>query len=89
MTTTATNSLEPTEIKTEDIVIGAPSTVTQDESGGGFLMISKEGETLHSVLGYFIFIFFSVLVIIMIDNRNLERRYRRLLADFKNNDTNE
>ncbi|MEM6718671.1 MAG: hypothetical protein AAF611_05135 [Bacteroidota bacterium] len=63
-----------------------PSTITTDDSGmiGGFS--NTEDETLDSVLGYFILIFLSVLVIILIDNRNLERRYKKLVADFKTKD---
>jgi hypothetical protein len=89
MMTSTANSTKPTVVKTDDLVIGAPATVAEDESGGGFIVRTEEGETLHSVLGYFIFIFFSVLVVIMIDNRNLERRYERLLADYKNKDSEE
>ncbi len=58
-----------------------PSTITNDADGGG-QSSDKEG-SLNSILGYSILIFFSVLIIILIDNRNLEKRYKKLLTDFK------
>lgn len=57
------------------------STITNDADGGG-LSDDKEG-SLNSILGYSILIFFSVLIIILIENRNLERRYKKMLSDFK------
>ncbi|WP_146169808.1 hypothetical protein [Kordia periserrulae] len=62
--------------------------IMDDESGsfGASFSDTKE-DTLDSVLGYFIFIFFSVLVIILIDNRNLEKRYKKLLTEFKSKDS--
>ncbi|AXG72443.1 hypothetical protein KORDIASMS9_04717 [Kordia sp. SMS9] len=71
---------------TTDEFIFEPSKIAADDSG--MIVNSSEGEeeTLDSVLGYFIFIFFSVLVIILIDNRNLEKRYKKLVADYKHKD---
>ncbi|WP_298514144.1 hypothetical protein [uncultured Kordia sp.] len=66
-----------------EAVLNPPTIATADDSsllGGG---IGDEDETLDSVLSYFILIFFSVLIIILIDNRNLEKRYKKLVADFK------
>lgn len=65
-----------------------PPRAVADDSGaiGSASVAGGEDETLDSVLGYFIFIFFSVLVIILIDNRNLEKRYKKLVADFKTKD---
>jgi len=69
-----------------EVIMTAPGIAADDNSiiGGG---ISSEDEILDSVLGYFILIFFSVLIIILIDNRNLEKRYKKLAADFKTKDT--
>ncbi|MFK7748877.1 MAG: hypothetical protein AB8B65_10825 [Kordia sp.] len=64
-----------------------PPTIVTDNAGGlGGFSETKE-EKLDSILGYFIFIFFSVLVVILIDNRNLERRYKKLVADYKTKDS--
>jgi hypothetical protein len=70
------------------------ATVTTNQGGqSGALTITSSDNTiptlkgsLNSILGYSIFIFFSVLIIILIDNRNLEKRYKKLVADFKNKD---
>ncbi|EDP97850.1 hypothetical protein U8527_17825 [Kordia algicida OT-1] len=59
----------------------SPSNITDEGSGGG---LSSDKESINSILGYSILIFFSVLIIILIDNRNLERRYKKLATDFKN-----
>lgn len=65
----------------------APSETTDAGILGG---VSDDGSTLkgslNSILSYSILIFFSVLIIILIDNRNLEKRYKRLVSDFKNKD---
>lgn len=61
----------------------SPSTITNEAGGGG---LSSDKSSINSILGYSILIFFSVLIIIMIDNRNLERRYKKLATDFKNKD---
>lgn len=65
-----------------------PRVAADDTSGamGSNSFSGSEDETLDSVLGYFIFIFLSVLVIILIDNRNLEKRYKKLVADYKTKD---
>ncbi|MEM6685497.1 MAG: hypothetical protein AAF617_06840 [Bacteroidota bacterium] len=75
-------STEPSEGN----IIDSPS-ITADDSGMYYEVSDDEDETLDSVLGYFILIFLSVLVIILIDNRNLERRYKKLVADFKTKDS--
>lgn len=68
------------------------STVATSENSqsGSFAGTSDDVSTLkgslNSILSYSIFIFFSVLIIILIDNRNLEKRYKRLVSDFKNKD---
>ena len=59
----------------------ASSTIANDADGGG---ITADKGSLNSILGYSIFIFFSVLIYILIDNRNLERRYKKLASDFNN-----
>ncbi|QHI36439.1 hypothetical protein IMCC3317_18020 [Kordia antarctica] len=56
-------------------------TIANDAEGGG---ITADKGSLNSILGYSILIFFSVLIIILIDNRNLERRYKKLASDFNN-----
>lgn len=58
----------------------ASPTITSDVDGGG---LTADKGNLNSILGYSIFIFFSVLIIILIDNRNLEKRYKKLASDFK------
>jgi hypothetical protein len=65
-----------------------PPTAAADTSNAmsSDSLSGSEDETLDSVLGYFIFIFLSVLVIILIDNRNLEKRYKKLVADYKTKD---
>ncbi|WP_046758345.1 hypothetical protein [Kordia jejudonensis] len=68
------------------------STVTANDSdASGVLTNVLDDEStlkgsLNSILSYSIFIFFAVLIIILIDNRNLEKRYKRLVSDFKNKD---
>ncbi|WP_298422631.1 hypothetical protein [uncultured Kordia sp.] len=65
---------------------------SQGEQAGSYIISPDEGGSgtlkgsLNSILGYSIFIFFSVLIIILIDNRNLEKRYKKLVSDFKNKD---
>lgn len=61
---------------------GLPSSSITNDTDGGGQSSDKEG-ALNSILGYSIFIFFSVLIIILIDNRNLEKRYKKLVSDFK------
>jgi len=61
-------------------IINTP-IVIDNEPGG--ISTSGKREKLHSILAYSIFIFLSVLIIILIDNRNLEKRYKKLAADFK------
>lgn len=87
------NLLANTTKKTDDpLKDNITSTVAPSENSesGTFSGTSDEASTLksslNSILGYSIFIFFSVLIIILIDNRNLEKRYNRLVSDFKNKD---
>ena len=56
-------------------------TIVNDIDGGG---LAADDRSLNSILGYFILIFFSVLIFILIDNRNLERRYKKLASEFNN-----
>lgn len=78
------NSITTVESNGEAIL--NPPRIAADDGGSFGGLSVEEDETLDSVLGYFIFIFLSVLVIILIDNRNLEKRYKKLLADFKSKD---
>ncbi|WP_046745044.1 hypothetical protein [Kordia zhangzhouensis] len=68
---------------TNAAVISSPTIESPIESGG----LNADKGDLNSILGYSILIFFSVLIIILIDNRNLEKRYKKLLSDFKNKDS--
>ncbi len=83
-TTTAYTDVYTTTMEPSGEAIIEPSRIAADDTGMIGNGSEGEDETLDSVLGYFIFIFFSVLVIILIDNRNLEKRYKKLVADYKN-----
>jgi hypothetical protein len=56
-------------------------TIASNTDGGG---LSTDKNPLVSILSFSILIFFSILIIILIDNRNLERRYKKLVSDYKN-----
>ncbi|WP_430412096.1 hypothetical protein [Kordia sp.] len=58
------------------------SFIINPENGGSGTLKSS----INSILSYSIFIFFSVLIIILIDNRNLEKRYKKLVSEFKHKD---
>jgi len=89
-TATNTYALDAKSVSTvensEGESILKPSKIAADDGAILGTISGGEDETLDSVLGYFIIIFFSVLVIILIDNRNLEKRYKKLVADFKSKD---
>ena len=57
------------------------SQIVNSNGNGGFE--SAKRNELHSILGYSIMIFFSVLIIILVDNHKLEKRYKKLLSDTK------
>lgn len=61
-----------------------PPTITNDSANGG--VSDTRRNKLNSILFYSILIFLSVLVIILIDNRNLQRQYKKLASDSKNKD---
>jgi hypothetical protein len=81
-----------TDNQLEDNITSSVTSSESIETSSGALSISNGEnfptfkESLNSILGYSIFIFFSVLIIILIDNRNLEKRYKKLVSDFKNKD---
>ncbi|KAB8154202.1 hypothetical protein EZY14_007125 [Kordia sp. TARA_039_SRF] len=83
---TNTTSTIITSESSGEITFESPR-IMDDESGSMGTFSDTKGDSLDSMLGYFIFIFFSVLVIILIDNRNLEKRYKKLVAEFKNKDS--
>ncbi|WP_420574614.1 hypothetical protein [Kordia sp.] len=69
--------------QSSDAGMVTPTTIASSNEGGG---VSTDKGELNSILGYSIIIFFSVLIIILIDNRNLEKRYKKLVTDFKTKD---
>ncbi|MBC8755922.1 hypothetical protein H2O64_14685 [Kordia sp. YSTF-M3] len=66
---------------TNDTGVLPRPTITSNSDGGG---LSTDKNPLVSILSFSILIFFSILVIILIDNRNLEKRYKKLVSDYKN-----
>jgi hypothetical protein len=59
-------------------------TISSNANGGG--LTTNKG-SLNSILSSSILIFFSVLIIILIDNRKLQRRYEKLASDFNSKDS--
>lgn len=79
------NTIVKTDFSGAEVIVDSPTIAAEDTGMLGNVLDDEDG-TLDSVLSYFILIFLSVLVIILIDNRNLERRYKKLVADFKTKD---
>lgn len=74
-------NISSTIVSNQDANTGAlvAPAVTNDANGG----VATSKGSLNSILGYSILIFFSVLIIILVDNRKLQRRYKQLASDFK------
>jgi len=75
-------NISPTIVNNQDANTGAlVAPAIANKSDGGVAPTNKGN--LNSILGYSIFIFFSVLIIILVDNIKLQRKYKELASDLK------